>query len=374
MRKPPEAALPEVVLPAALSPAAVSPESVVGEGVSSEPAPERAIVAFGGGTGMACLLSGLKSFTRKLTAIVTVTDNGGSSGRLRREFDMVPPGDIRNCLVALADGEPLLGELLQYRFDESMLSGHSLGNLLITALTRITGSFDKAVRELNRLLVVRGKVLPATGSKVSLIAHHPDGTKTTGEVQVVGSGKPIERIEMRPRVGRAAPDVIAAIREADLIIFGPGSLFTSVIPNLLVPGIREAVRENPRDKIYVANIMTQPGETIGLDLAAHLRALETHAGGEFITGLVVHDGPIPAEMLARYAHENATPVVGLEAVRKRPEIKIASGDLLDPNSTVLRHQSARLARNIIENFAPELKRAGVSAPALMAGEPASARK
>ena len=221
-------------------------------------------MAFGGGTGMSCLLSGLKHFTPHITAVVAMTDNGGSSGRLRKEFDMVPPGDIRSCLLALAEGDPLLVNLLRYRFEESVLAGHNFGNLFLTALTRVTGSFDRAVREANRMLRVRGKVLPATSQKISLIAQHPDGSKSTGEVQVSSAGKPISGVEIRPRVRSIAPDVDAAIRSAELMVFGPGSLFTSVMPNLLVDPIREAIARyipplpDPRNQVSQVSHLSHP--------------------------------------------------------------------------------------------------------------------
>lgn len=299
---------------------------------------------------MSCLLRGLKEYSSRVTAIVTVTDNGGSSGRLRKDFDMVPPGDIRNCLVALADGEPLWADVLQYRFDEAELEGHSFGNLLITALTRVTGSFDQAVRELNRLLKVRGRVLPATGSKVSLIAEHHDGSKTTGEVQVTASGKPIRALEMRPRVGPAAADVVQAIAEAELLVFGPGSLFTSVIPNLLVPGIREAVLANPAPKVYVANIMTQPGETTGLSLSEHLDALEAHAGEPFLTGIVVHRGALPRRLEEKYAREGSVVVEPDDRIGVDRGLIVAEADLRDPTAEVVRHDPKALARCLIQSF------------------------
>ena len=307
------------------------------------------VVAFGGGTGMSCLLTGLRTFVDSITAIVAVTDNGGSSGRLRKEFDMVPPGDIRNCLVALSDGEPILTQLLDYRFEESDLEGHSFGNLLITALTRVTGSFDRAVRELNRLLQVRGRVLPVTGKKVSLIATHPDGTKSTGEVEISASGLAIEKLEMRPRISEPEPDVARAIEEADVLVFGPGSLFTSVIPGLLVSGIRRRVLENQGEKIYVANVMTQRGETNDLDLVAHVDALERHAGRPFITGVVAHDGTFPPELLARYAKDGCRPVAGVEALRDRG-LRIAEANLLDGEAQTARHHPQRLAEVLAEEF------------------------
>lgn len=308
------------------------------------------IAAFGGGTGMSCLLRGLREYSSAITAIVTVTDDGGSSGRLRKDFDMAPPGDIRSCLLALADGEPLLARLLAYRFEEAELAGHSFGNLFITALARVTGSFDGAVRELNRLLQVRGQVLPATGVKVSLIAQHPGGGKTTGEVRISSSQLPIERVEIRPRVGPAAPDVLAAIDSAELMCFGPGSLFTSVIPNLLVPGISERVAANPCPRIYIANIMTQPGETTGLDVPAHVRALEAHAGHEFISGVVLHEGPIDRELLQRYAANSATPVArGALPWPGRP-LDVVTGDLVDRTSQTIRHDPDKLASLIAERY------------------------
>ncbi|MCA8962118.1 MAG: YvcK family protein, partial [Planctomycetes bacterium] len=278
------------------------------------------------------------------------------------------PGDLRNCLVALSDGEPLMARLLQYRFEEAELDGHSFGNLFITALTRVTGSFDTAVRELNRLLEVRGRVLPATGHKVSLIATHTDGTKSTGEVQVSASEKPIRSVELRPRVGRAEPDVLEAIEEAELLLFGPGSLFTSVIPNLLVPGIAEAVRANPAPKIYVANIMTQPGETDGLDLEGHLDALEAHAGGRFLTGVVLHRGEIPAAVRRQYGDLGSSPVVGDEDELLERGLTIAEGDLIDGERSrsgraAIRHHPDRLAQCIADHFLiPAGDRERVEAP------------
>ena len=320
------------------------------EGVEDAAPASPRIVAFGGGTGMSVLLAGLKPYSSRITAVVTVTDNGGSSGRLRKEFDMVPPGDIRNCLVALAEGDPRLRDLVRYRFEESDLKGHNLGNLMITALTRITGSFDEAVRELNRMLCTRGQVLPATGHKISLIAHHTDGTKSTGEVQISRSGKRIERVEIRPRVATIASDVDRAIREADLMIFGPGSLFTSVIPNLLVEGIREAIAASDAPKLYIANIMSQPGETTDFTLRQHLDAIEAHAGREFLSAVVTHDGAIPQEILDRYRVQGAFPVEGLAEVCEDPALEVVTGELLDSSSTSVRHDANRLATLVAERF------------------------
>lgn len=299
---------------------------------------------------MSCLLSGLKHFPGQLTAIVAVTDNGGSSGRLRKDFDMVPPGDIRSCLLALAEAEPLLAQALDYRFEESDLRGHSFGNLFITVLTRVTGSFDLAIRELNRLLKVKGRVLPATGTKVTLIAHHPGGNKSTGEVQIGAAGLPIDRVEIRPRVGPVASDVAQALSEADIMLFGPGSLFTSVIPNLLIPGIRERVLGNPCPKVYVANIMTQPGETSGMSLRDHVDALERHARRPFVSAVVVHGGEIDGERLERYSRDGAVPVTGGVADLALREVEVVCGDLLEPGAGPIRHSSHKLASLIHETF------------------------
>jgi uncharacterized cofD-like protein len=316
---------------------------------TAESSAQRAVVAFGGGTGMSCLLTGLREVVDAITAIVVVTDDGGSSGRLRKEFDMVPPGDIRNCLIALSDGDPILTRLLDYRFQESVLSGHSFGNLLITALTRVTGSFDAAVRELNRLLHVRGRVLPVAGSKVSLIATHADGTKSTGEVEISASGKSIVSLDMRPRIAEPAPDVARAIEEAEVLIFGPGSLFTSVIPGLLVEGIRRRVLESRAQKLYIANVMTQRGETNDLDLPGHLDALERHAGGAFITAVIAHGGRFPPDLLSRYEMEGCRPVAGAARLRERG-LQVIEADLLDRDVPTARHQPAKLAQVIAAHF------------------------
>lgn len=313
------------------------------------------VVAFGGGTGMACLLSGLRDVFEDITAIVAVTDNGGSSGQLRKDLDMVPPGDIRNCLLALSEGEPILTRVLQHRFEETELGGHSFGNLMIAALTRVTGSFDTAVREMNRILHCRGQVLPATGRKVSLIATHPDGTKSTGEVAVSGSGKPISQLDMRPRVAEPEEDVARAIERADLMLFGPGSLFTSVIPGLLIDGIRRRVLASNAEKVYIANVMTQSGETNDLDLAGHLDALERHAGEPFVTGVLAHDGTFPAEMLERYAAEGCRPVVGTPALAER-DLDLVVADVLDWESNTARHRADRLAQVLVERFVEPSRR------------------
>ncbi len=296
---------------------------------------------------MACLLGGLREQPVDVTAVVSVSDDGGSSGRLRKDFDIAPPGDIRNCLLALSGQEPLWARLLDYRFRESELAGHSIGNLLITALTRVTGDFDLAIRELNRLLQVRGRVLPANGGKLTLIAHHVDGTKSTGEEQIALSGKSIDRLEARPRVEEPAADVATAIEEADLIVFGPGSLFTSVIPPLLIEGIRKRVLASYAPKIYIANVMTQPGETDDMSLVDHLDALERHAGEKIIDEVIAHDGSFPEELLDKYTRQGSIPVVDDGELVARG-LRVSVADLIDHGASSARHHSGIIGRIICE--------------------------
>lgn len=262
---------------------------------------------------------------------------------------MVPPGDLRNCLLALASSEPLWQQLLAYRFEESDLEGHNFGNLLIAALTRVTGGFDTAIRELNRLLQVEGQVLPATGQKVSLIARHSDGSTSTGEVEISASDRPIERVEMRPRVSEAAPDIEEALETAELMVFGPGSLFTSVIPPLLVDGIRKRVIANDCEKVYVANVMTQPGETGGMDLPAHVDALERHLGRGVITSVLAHRGEIPPRLLDLYGEQGSSPVLGAEELVSSG-LRVIEEDLVDAEASTIRHHSGRLGRALISNL------------------------
>ncbi|MBN1419646.1 MAG: YvcK family protein [Planctomycetes bacterium] len=305
------------------------------------------VVAFGGGTGMPSLLRGLKRYTGRITAVVTVTDDGGSSGLLRKDFDIIPPGDIRNCLVALAEGEPLLSQLFQYRFTEAAFRGHNFGNLFITALTRITGSFEEAIREMNRILSVRGRVLPSTNRKVSIVAHHPDGTKSTGEGEITRSGKVIERMELRPEPEPAGPEILEALDAADLIVFGPGSLYTSIVPNLLVPGILEAVRRSRVPRAYVCNIMTQPGETTSFSAADHVETLERHGTPGLLDAIIVNVGEIPGRIRRQYARQGARPVV---VDRERLEgRRVIEGDFVAAGA-LARHDPERLGRLLAETF------------------------
>src|ERR1700694_1818262 len=239
------------------------------------------IVCIGGGTGMPTVLRGLKHHSANITAIVTVGDDGGSSGRLRREHGILPPGDFRNNIVALAEVEPLMARLFQYRFAEgSPLGGHSFGNLFVLAMTGVTGSFEHAVRETSRVLAVQGVILPSTLQDVQICAVFDDGSETCGESSIPEVGNPIQRLYLKPEHPAAQPEAVAAILEADLIVVGPGSLYTSVVPNLLVEGIAKALLQSDGLKVYVCNVATQPGETDGYDVDAHVSALVCHLPGQ----------------------------------------------------------------------------------------------
>lgn len=239
------------------------------------------IVAIGGGTGLSTLLRGLKEYTGNLTAIVTVADDGGSSGRLRRELGILPPGDVRNCIAALADAEPLMTRLFQYRFrDGSGLEGHSFGNLFIVAMSGVIGNFEEAVRETSRVLAVRGQILPSTLANVTLCAHTEDEEEIRGESNITDSPSRIREVFLQPENAEANPEAVRAVLNADLVVVGPGSLFTSVLPNLLVEGVRRAIQVSPALKVYVCNVATQHGETDGFTVGDHYRILQRHVGGD----------------------------------------------------------------------------------------------
>ncbi|WP_243276641.1 gluconeogenesis factor YvcK family protein [Desulfallas sp. Bu1-1] len=303
------------------------------------------VVVIGGGTGAPVLLRGLKEYTGNLTAIVTVADDGGSSGRLRGDLGILPPGDVRNCLVALAHREPLMEELLQYRFPSGELKGHNMGNLLLAALCDATGGFDRAVRSLSRVLAVRGQVLPVTLADVRLCAEMEDGTVVHGESRIPASGGRIKRVFLDPGACRPTGEALEAIREADAIIMGPGSIYTSILPNLLVPGIAEAIAGSRAVKIYVCNVMTQPGETEGYTASRHLQALFDHAG-KIVDYMIVNTGTIPGRLLTRYRKEGAAPVeADLEAIRDMGVIPVA--EKLVQEGELVRHHPDKLARLVM---------------------------
>jgi len=304
------------------------------------------IVAIGGGTGLSHLLRGLKDYSAKITAIVTVADDGGSSGRLRREIGVLPPGDIRNCLAALADEEKLLTELFQYRFQAGDgLVGHSFGNLFLTAMSDIAGDLEQAIAASSKVLAVRGEVLPATLSDVSLWAELADGRRIEGESSITKANGKIVKIGCTPANPPALPRAVEALREADFIIIGPGSLYTSVIPNLLVKEIADAIANSEVPRIYVCNIMTQPGETDGYSVADHIRAIDRAIGRPLFDAVVVQ-GKVPsAKSLIRYSQENSYPVVlDREAITQLGRrIVIANVMDEDKNTGLIRHNSQRLA-------------------------------
>jgi len=274
------------------------------------------VVAIGGGTGLSALLHGLKHYSSPggrplvdITAVVTVTDDGGSSGRLRRDFDVLPPGDIRNCMVALSEDEALLSRLFQHRFQTGLgLKGHSFGNLFLTALTQLMGDFPAAVKASSEVLKIVGRIYPATVANVSLEATLEDGTRVIGETRISKSRIPIRSIRLRPRRAKPLADTLTAIAQADLITLGPGSLFTSVVPNLLVEGISAAIRRSPAIKAYFVNLMWQPGETVNYTASDHIRAVHKHAGGKLIDYAIVNVRPIQMALRKRYARQQALPV------------------------------------------------------------------
>lgn len=308
------------------------------------------VVALGGGTGLSALLSGIKLFTSNITAIVTVTDTGGSSGRLRDELDILPPGDIRNCLVALADAGPLIRDLFQYRFELGEgLKGHSFGNLFITALSKVTGDFEKAVAESSRVLAIRGRVIPSTLEKVSLVGEFMDGTYVEGETNITDVGKPLRNIRLNPNECRACPEALDAIENADLIILGPGSLYTSILPNLLIQELQESLLKSDAYKIYVCNVMTQPGETDHFSAWDHLRVLIEHTDPRIVDACYVNVAPIPSEMIAKYGEKGADPVVlDLEHIREK-SYEIIEGEILKVDGQV-RHDPEKLAQLIFEHY------------------------
>lgn len=309
------------------------------------------VVAFGGGTGMAALLTGLKKYTGNITAVVTVTDDGGSSGFVRKDFDVAAPGDIRNCILALADSHPLWKKIFQYRYeDEGDFKGHCLGNLIIAAASDIVGSFEDSVEELNGLLDVRGRVIPAAADKVFLVARHSDGTKSTGEVQIGKSGKLIEKIELRPGPVKISRQIRQAVRGADLFLFGPGSLFTSVIPNLLLEGLTAEITKNGSPRVYIGNIMTQPGETDGFRLSDHIRAMRRHVGDDFPDCVVAQAGGLPPAILERYEQENAVPVVAdLRQHSEFDDIEVITRNFFK-SGDVARHDPDLLAECVFDEF------------------------
>lgn len=307
------------------------------------------IAIFGGGTGLSVLLRGLKHKPVDITAIVTVADDGGSSGRLRNELQIPPPGDIRNVLAALSDVEPLVENLFQHRFNKgSDLTGHSLGNLILAAMTNITGDFFHAVTEMSKVLNVRGRVLPAANTSVILHAEMEDGQVVSGESTIPSYGQRIKRVFLTPEKIDPLPETLEVIRGADLIIIGPGSLYTSILPNLLVPKIGEEVLKASAKKVYICNVMTQPGETLNYSAADHVKALNDHMDRPFIDTILINNEDIPDEIKQKYAKELARPVdfnvddlktMGLEVIRDR---------IVTYKNDVIRHDTHKVASLLVD--------------------------
>ena len=313
------------------------------------------IVCVGGGTGMPTVLRGLKHRSANITAIVTVGDDGGSSGRLRREHGILPPGDFRNNIVALAEVEPLMSRLFQYRFGEgSPLGGHSFGNLFVLAMTGVTGSFEHALRETSRVLAVQGVILPSTPQNVEICAEFTDGSEVCGESRIPEMGKPIDHVRLRPEHPAAQPEAVRAILEADLVVLGPGSLYTSVIPNLLVEGIAKALLQTDALKVYVCNVATQPGETDGYDVEAHIAALVRHMPGQ--------TNPLDVVIATRHPRDSApqadvTLVTGTSTGTGRPLILVED---VVRDGQPLRHDPEKLAQVLMRVFKKEEPRAARS--------------
>lgn len=302
------------------------------------------IVIIGGGTGLSVLLRGLKYYPVDITAIVTVADDGGSSGRLRNEMDIPPPGDIRNVLAALSDVEPLVEDLFQHRFKNGNgLSGHSLGNLILAAMTTITGDFVHAISEMSKVLNVRGKVLPAANRSVILNAEMEDGTIVTGESKIPYSGKKIKRVFLTPEQIEPLQETLSVIEKADMIIIGPGSLYTSILPNLLVPKLGEEVIKSKAKKVYICNVMTQAGETLNYSASDHVQALYDHMRTPFIDTILVNNGEIPEVIKEKYAQELAKPVYydveRLEALG----LNILHDKIISYEEHVIRHDTKKVA-------------------------------
>jgi uncharacterized cofD-like protein len=320
------------------------------------------IVALGGGTGLSTVLRGLKEHVaaRKkertpraiadLAAVVTVTDDGGSSGRLRRDYRVLPPGDIRNCMVALSKDEHLLGQLFQYRFPAGRgLAGHSFGNLFLTALTNVTGDFAEAVRVSAQVLAIRGRIFPSTAQNVTLEAELEDGTKVAGETNISKSRKRIRRVRLVPRRVRPVPEVLEAIQAGDLILVGPGSLYTSIIPNLLVEQVTDAILQARATCVYIANLMTQPGETEHYSVADHVRAIYEHTRNGLFDFVVINRTRVTPRLLRRYEAEGAEPVEPSLKELGRMGLNYVTADLLHQDG-VIRHDQTRLANLLLKEF------------------------
>ncbi|WP_153735671.1 gluconeogenesis factor YvcK family protein [Aquibacillus halophilus] len=303
------------------------------------------VVVLGGGTGMPVLLRGLKNYPIDLSAIVTVADDGGSSGRLRTEMSMPAPGDIRNVIVALSDVEPMLMDLFQHRFKNGNgLSGHSMGNLLLAAMTSVTGDFYNGIKEISRVLNVKGKIYPIANENMFLHAEMTDGEIITGESNIPLANKKIKRVFLKPEPVLPLPEAVQAIEQADLVVIAPGSLYTSTLPNLIVPQIGDALQHTKGKVVYVCNVMTQGGETNGYSAADHVQAITDHIGKGCIHSIIVHNKPILGDVRAVYAEENAEPVIYDTDRLINMDLEIIEADIIDHDRQMLRHDTSKVAR------------------------------
>lgn len=316
------------------------------------------IVAIGGGTGLSTMLRGLKTYSSNITAIVTVADDGGGSGILRQDLGMLPPGDIRNCVLALADTEPIMEKLLQYRFEDGILKGQSFGNLFLAAMNNISDSFEEAVRKMSDVLAVTGNVLPVTLDDVNLCAELEDGYIIRGESKIgkhntTHPGR-IKRVYLEPENAKALQDALDAIMEADLVILGPGSLYTSIIPNLLVDGVCDVIKKSKAVKIYVCNVMTQPGETEGYTVYDHIKAIEDHSFAGIVDYCIVNTADIPDDLKKNYLDDGAELVKVDYAKIKKAGVSIIQGDFVSIRNNLVRHDANKLASVIIDMVAEKV--------------------
>lgn len=317
------------------------------------------VVTIGGGTGSSVLLRGLKKHVQNISAIVTVADDGGSSGILRQDLGMLPPGDIRACMIALANTEPEMEQLMNYRFQDGNLEGQSFGNLLIAALTDIYGGFEQGLRMAEKVLAITGRIYPMTLEDVVLYAELEDGSVIEGESNITfltrQSGGRIKRVFLKPDLSLPLPEAVTAIEEADIILIGPGSLYTSIMPNLLIRDIRDALKRAKGRKVYICNVMTQAGETDRYDVIDHVQAIEKHCECPIIDTVCVNDGPIPAEDRLRYFYKRNVEPISLQAGdRKMLEsmhIEVIEGNFVDIKHDYIRHDSDALVKMILERFA-----------------------
>ena len=315
---------------------------------------ETKVVVIGGGTGLSTMLRGLKQYTSHITAIVTVGDDGGGSGKLREDLGMLPPGDIRNCILALADTEPLMEDLLQYRFTEGSLKGQCFGNLFLAAMAGISENFEDAVQKMSSVLAVKGKVLPVTLDDMKLVAELENGEIIEGESkipsEVIVRKTRIKKLAIKPIDAKPLEEAIKAINNADVIIMGPGSLYTSIIPNLLVKGIPEAICKSPAKKVYISNVMTQPGETDGFKVSNHLKVLMDSGVAGNIDYVIANNGIIPPDIKEKYARENAELVVLDYENISNLNVNVIEADLIKITKRYVKHNAEKLAELIMKNI------------------------